>query len=77
MDDLGSLWGTRELRIEGAERVGLAIVASFCQRGVTPKGGVPFEQVWTYVFRASDGRIVEMWAFSDREEAQEKAGAIR
>ena len=71
------LWGTRELRIEAAERVGLAIVASFRQRGVTPKGGVPFEQVWTYVFRARDGLIVEMWAFSNRDEAHEKAAAIR
>ena len=55
----------------------LAIVASFRQRGVTPKGGVPFEQVWTYVFRARDGLIVEMWAFSNRDEAHEKAAAIR
>jgi ketosteroid isomerase-like protein len=37
---------------------------------------MPFEQVWTYVFRVRDGRIAEMWAFADGDEARAKAAAI-
>jgi ketosteroid isomerase-like protein len=70
------VWGTREQDVEGVERVGDAIVAGVRQRGVTPKGEIPFDQVWTYVFRMRDGQISEMWAFADREEALEKAKAI-
>ena len=71
------VWGTREQQVDAVERVGAAIVGTIRQRGVTPRGEMPFEQVWTYVFSVRDGQIAEMWAFADAEEARNKAAAIR
>jgi ketosteroid isomerase-like protein len=75
--DYRDVWGTQAQEIERVERVGAAIVASIRQRGVTPRGEMPFEQVWTYVFRMTDGQVDEMWAFADSEEGRKKAAEIR
>jgi ketosteroid isomerase-like protein len=76
LTDYREVWGTYSQDIEAIERVGAAIVATIRQSGVTPRGEMPFEQVWTYVFRVRDGRIAEMWAFADGDEARAKAAAI-
>ena len=70
------IWGTRMQDVERVERVGAAIVATLQHQGVTPRGEMPVEQVWTYVFRVRDGQIAEMWAFADPDDARRKAAAV-
>ena len=76
MRDYRDVWGTFSQRVEGVERLGAAIVATIRQRGVTPRGEMPFDQVWTYVFAMRDGEIAEMWAFADGEEARARAAEV-
>jgi ketosteroid isomerase-like protein len=76
LDEYREIWGTSHQQVERVERVGAAIVATIRHRGITPRGEMPVDQVWTYVFRVRDGEIAEMWAFADPDDARRKAAAV-
>jgi ketosteroid isomerase-like protein len=76
LNEYVEVWGTRTQTVESAEQVGSVIVAAIRQQGETPQGGVPIDQVWTYVFRMDEGLISELWAFADEEEGRRKAAEL-
>jgi ketosteroid isomerase-like protein len=70
------VWGTASQEVEWAEVAGGGVLAGIRQRGQTPRGQVPIDQVWTFVFRFRGDSVAEFWAFADEAEGRRKAAEI-
>jgi hypothetical protein len=76
LNEYVGVWGATSQTVEWAESSGNGVLAGIRQRGETPQGQVPIDQIWTYAFKFRGDFIAEIWAFADENEGRGKMSEV-